>query len=256
MKIINIDLGNEFQEIQIMNLGDIHIGDANFDKKLLEDTIKLIQDTPNMFFTLNGDLINNAVRDSVSDIYSEEMPPQVQLELLIEYFEPIKHKLLGVVQGNHCERTYRQTGIDLTKVFSQSLGLSDRYSPEQLLIYISFGKNRHRESVRHTTSLFLTHVGGTKTRLVNLSDIVDADIFFRGHYHQPQVHKLDIFKTDIRYKTINQHTQIFAQNGGCLTYGGYGATKGFRPSTAVFPIVTVSIVGDKRKEYLNMEVRL
>ena len=35
MKIIKRDLGNHFQQIEIVNMGDLHIGDASFDEKIV-----------------------------------------------------------------------------------------------------------------------------------------------------------------------------------------------------------------------------
>ena len=252
MKIVKHDLGPDMDTIKIMNLGDFHLGDSQFDEKLARETIEMIRDTPNMFAFINGDMINNAVRDSVSDIYTEEMTPEKQVDKLVEMFEPIKDKILGITSGNHEIRTYKQVGIDVMRMFAKYLDLEDVYDMEQVLAFISFGQNKHRKDIRHTVSVFVTHQGGTKARLTSMSDIVDADILFRGHYHHAQIHKLDIFKTDSRYKNVKPSTQMFVQNGACLKYGGYGAMKGYRPLTSVFPYVNVSIIKDGKQERLEL----
>ena len=254
MKIIKHDLGNEFESIEIVNLADLHIGDAQFDEKLLDKEIKKIKDIPNRFVVLNGDLINNAIRNSVSDIYTEKMGPQEQLDYLVKKFEPIKHKILGISQGNHEFRTYKETGIDIVKLFAASMGHLDSYDPDGGVLFISFGKNKYRPEVRHTTSLYFTHIGGVKTGLTKMADVVDVDIYFRGHYHNVETKKMDVFRTDKRYKTIRKETKVFVQNGACLKYGGYSQMKGFAPGSSVFPVVKVSVVNDGNAELLDISV--
>ena len=163
-------------------------------KKLFKREVQKIKDTNNRFVILHGDLINNAIKSSVSDIYTEQMSPEQQLEYLIEAFEPIKDKILGISQGNHEFRTYKETGIDIAKLFAQSLGLKNIYHSDGALLFLSFGKNKYRDNIRHTVSLYFTHIGGSKARLINMSDIVDADIYFRGHYHNVEIKKMDVFQ--------------------------------------------------------------
>lgn len=255
MKIIKKDLGPDFQEIQIKLLADLHIGDATFDEKLLDIEIKEILETPNMFTILNGDLINNAIVGSPSDIYGEVYNPEEQLDILIKKFSPIKHKILGVSQGNHEFRTYRQTGIDVLKLFCVSLGIRDIYDAEGALLFVSFGKNKYREKIRHVVSIYFTHIGGSKARLVYMSDIVDADVYMRSHYHNVEIKKVDVFRTDKRYKTINRETKTFVQNGACMTYGGYGQMKGYAPGSSIFPVVVSSIVAIGNQEKVVVSVR-
>lgn len=256
MKIIKHDLGNKYQKIEVVNMGDLHIGDIGFDEKLLDKEIAKILDTPNRYVVLNGDLINNAIRHSVSDIYTEDLNPQDQLETLIRKFEPIKDKILGISQGNHEFRTYKETGIDIAKLFATTLGLRKIYDPDGALLFISFGKNKYRDAVRHVSTLYFTHIGGTKAKILAMADVVDADIYFRGHYHNVDVRKLDIFRSDKRYKTINKETKTFVQNGACLKYGGYSQMKGFAPGSSVFPVVSIEIVSEGNKEYLDITVSL
>jgi len=256
MKIIKHDLGNKFQNIEIVNMGDLHIGDPAFDEKQLDKELKKIKEIENRFVVLHGDLINNAIRNSVSDIYTEEMPPEKQLEILVEKFEPIKNKILGISQGNHEFRTYKESGIDILKIFAQALGLKDYYDADGALLFISFGKNKYRDNIRHVLSLYFTHMGGNKNRLIDMADIVDADVYFRGHYHNVEVKKVDVFRTDKRYKTINKETKTFVQNGSCLKYSGYIQMKGYAPGSTVFPVINVKIVSDGPGEVLDVSVNL
>ena len=88
-----------------------------------------------------------------------------------------------------------------------------------------------------------------------MSDIVDADVYMRSHYHNVEIKKVDVFRTDKRYKTINRETKTFVQNGACMTYGGYGQMKGYAPGTSIFPVVVSSIVAVGKQEKVVVSVR-
>ena len=60
--------------------------------------------------------------------------PGVQRDFIIKLFKPIKHKVLGVTQGNH-ER--RLEDVDVAKDIAVALGVP--YRAEGMLLKISFG---------------------------------------------------------------------------------------------------------------------
>ena len=72
MKIISKDLP-QFDNLEIYPLADVHTGDPLQDRKRLDNFIKKILIQDNRYVIVNGDIINNAVRHGVSDIYAEEL---------------------------------------------------------------------------------------------------------------------------------------------------------------------------------------
>lgn len=113
--------------IKVYAIADVHLGDALCDLDGIRKLCAEIERDEDAYCVLCGDIFNNAIRDSISDIYSEQLFPQQQLDLGIELFKPIANKILGVVGGNHEKRTQRQTGIDMTAVFCELLGIGERY---------------------------------------------------------------------------------------------------------------------------------
>jgi predicted MPP superfamily phosphohydrolase len=141
MKEKTIKLNVPNNNFQLMVLGDIHIGDPLCDLQLVKNTIKYIKETPNCYVILNGDMINNALKTSKSDIYTETMSIEDQQDLLIELLEPIKEKILFICSGNHEYRTHLAAGINPLRYVARELGIpKDCFSDyESYLLTIQFG---------------------------------------------------------------------------------------------------------------------
>ncbi len=57
-----------FESLELYPLADVHFGDPKTDEELFKRFIKFISDQPNRFIICDGDLINNAIKTSISDI--------------------------------------------------------------------------------------------------------------------------------------------------------------------------------------------
>lgn len=245
MKVISVDLGQELSSVRIIPLSDMHIGDGHVNIKKLQETIDYIKTHDDVYTIVNGDNIDNAVRNSVSDIYGGVMNPMDSLEKLYEMLLPIRKKILVMTTGNHEARTYKQTGIDVTRNIAWRLGLEDNYAPENYVLFVSFGQpHTTRETRRYTYSLHGTHgsggggrlVGGKLNALERLAGNIDADIYLHSHTHVPATFKLDFIRTDTRTRTIRQVTKMFVNTNAWMNYGGYGEVFNFKPST-ISPVV-------------------
>ena len=128
MNCIKIDLPKELTEIEIHTLADLHMGDKFCDYQEINRQIEAIKNTPNAYCILNGDLMNNATKTSISDSYAEQLTPMQQIGQAVELLKPIRDKILSIQSGNHEKRTYRKEGIDLTEIVARELFLLDRYS--------------------------------------------------------------------------------------------------------------------------------
>ena len=126
MKAIKIDLPREHKNIEIHIFADEHIGDDLCDLDSLKRRIKYVAETPNAYCILNGDILDNATTDSVGDTYSQTYSPLMQLELAVELFTPIADKILLITHGNHENRTYKKSGINISQLIATQLNLLDR----------------------------------------------------------------------------------------------------------------------------------
>lgn len=253
MKTIRIDLPRDLNSIEIVPIADAHIGDSLCDTELLKREIDYVKNNKNVYAILNGDLLNNAIKTSVSDIYSEKLSPMEQLEMAVKLLRPIADKILCVTSGNHEDRSYKTDGIDLTRVLCRELGLEDKYSNASALLFIRMGElkayetNGSGKNRKVCYTIYVTHGsgGGGKTgskanRASELASIIDSDIYITSHFHTPIAFKEAFHRTDVRNSTVSLVDKLFVVTSSFLNYGGYGEKFNFRPSSKQNPHILLS----------------
>lgn len=244
MKVLKHDLG-DFEEIEILPIADLHLGDIRSDYKRIMGYLDYIKEKPNAFTILNGDLMDAAIKSSIGDTYGASLQPMEQLRECVKLFEPIKGKILAVLHGNHEARIYRSDGLDLTQIMCNQLGL-DCYADTGALLFVRFGKlpdhKYHSRPVCYT--IYATHgAGGGRTeggkvkRLSDLSAIVDADIYIHSHTHLPAIFKTAFYRVSTANSSVQICDKLFVNTGATLEYGGYGETNGYKPASLETPLI-------------------
>ena len=245
MKVIKIDLPSELTEIELHTFADEHIGDELCDMKRLQERIEYVKNTPHAYCILNGDIMDNATKTSVGDVYTQVLSPMDQLKTAVELFEPIKDKILCISHGNHENRTYKGDGINLTAILAEQLGLTDKYSPISAVIFLRFGKlpsHSHGRKVLYT--LFVTHgnrsgrgVGSKAKILADMAATIDADIYIHSHTHVGLITKRGYFRTTQQNSSVAFVVKLFVNTAANLNYGGYGEAAEFEPSSKDTPVI-------------------
>lgn len=252
MKIIKLDLPRELLEMEIHPFADEHIGDEHCDMKRLLERIEYVKNTERAYCILNGDIIDNATRTSIGDVYMQELNPMAQLQRAVDIFEPIQNKILCITHGNHENRTYRNEGINLSYLLAKQLGLSDRYTPTSAVLFLRFGEvsRGQKESngsgkvrkVCYTIYVLHGQGGGRKEgakaiRLADMASIVDTDIYIHSHTHLPMVMKEGFHRIDTKNSAVAHVTKLFVNTAANLNYGGYGEAAEFKPSSTDTPTI-------------------
>jgi predicted phosphodiesterase len=248
LKIIKIDLPKQIEKIELFTFADEHIGDEHSDLESLKRRIEYVANTPNAYCVLNGDIIDNATKTSIGDVYANEFNPMQQLEEAVKLFMPLKDKILAMTHGNHEARTYRKEGIDLSYLLAIQLGIFERYSPTSALVFLRFGKSRnHGGDSKQCYTMFMLHGsgGGRKEgakaiRLADMSSIVDADIYIHSHTHLPMIMKQSYHRIDKQNSMVRIVEKLFVNTAANLNYGGYGEAQEFKPSSKTSPIIYLS----------------
>ncbi len=162
LHVIRVELPKQQNEIEVHVIADVHLSDPNCDIRGVQKRVADIAAKDNAYAILAGDLIDNATRSSIGDIYSTQLSPMEQIKLANKTFAPLKGRILCAVPGNHEERTYRADGIDITWLIANELGAGDRYAPDAALVFVSLGENSRRKSEgRQTTySIYVNHGNG------------------------------------------------------------------------------------------------
>lgn len=251
MNTVKIDLSKDLTGIEIHTLADLHMGDAHCDHAEIQRQIKAIKDTVNAYCILNGDLMNNATKTSISDSYAENLTPMQQIGQAVELLSPLKDKILSIQSGNHEKRTYNKEGVDLTEIVARELRLVDRYSKTGNLIFIRFGWDSNH-CRKQWYSIYANHGagGGRKEgakaiRLADMASIVDADVYVHSHTHLPMIMKQGFFRVNAAASAVTHVTKLFVNTSSALTYGGYGEAFEFKPNSKDTPIIYLD--GTKKK---------
>lgn len=251
MKSVRMDFPAEWNECNVYTLSDLHIGDAHADDAEIQRRVDEAKGDPHGVVILNGDLMNTATRNSVSDVYSEVRSPMEQIEYLCKMLKPIKDKIVGVTTGNHEARVYRTDGIDTMRLVCRELGIEDRYAPDGIVIFLRFGiKNgHHRHKDRNPAQMYVLYAthgsgGGRKEgakaiRLADMASIVDADVYLHSHTHLPMVMKHGYYRTNPFSSTVTIVERLFVNTGAALGYGGYGQAQEFKPASMSTPVITL-----------------
>lgn len=246
MVTIKRTIEGDFNEIVLYPIADTHWADPHSNHKRIMEDIAYIRDTPNVFCILNGDLMNCAIRNSISDCYGETLSPMQELAKCVEIFAPIAHKVICVVPGNHEERHYKTNGIDITRLFCRELHIEDRYSPTVAFVFLRFGhqaeSSRRGRPMLYT--LYVTHGngggrkdGGKIQRLADYATVCDADIYVAGHTHLGASFKKGFVRANPTQSTVTNGVHLFVNTCASLDEGGYAERLGLDPPCLDRPLI-------------------
>lgn len=123
-KTLKLDKGKQYASVVF--IGDVHCGSPQFDQKKFLDILDYCYKN-NLYVLLMGDLVEIGTKDSVgAGVYEQEYPGQSQYEKMVEWLYPLAQKklILGLHHGNHEERVYKVSGINISKMMARELGVS------------------------------------------------------------------------------------------------------------------------------------
>lgn len=258
MKAIKVNLSRDIKTAEVHIFADLHIGDKFCDLESIKSRIEAVKNNKNAYCILNGDIINNATKTSISDCYAEALTPMEQIQRYVELFEPIKDRIIAITQGNHENRTYIKEGVDISELCARQLGLQDRYSRSGAVIFLRIGdiKRKTHANQQVCYTIYCTHGagGGRKEgakaiRLADMASIIDVDIYIHSHTHLPMIMKQAFNRIDTHNSTVNCVNKLFVNTSASLNYGGYGQEKEFKPNSKDCPIIYLNGI---KKEFTAM----
>lgn len=213
--------------IRLYAVADVHIGARECDLQGFEKFLARVQSEKDSYIVLVGDIISNGLKDSLTNVYEETMPPSAQVEKAFELLEPVKDKILGVVGGNHELRSRKHVDLDPMYTICVMLGIGHLYRQNIafLRVILQNGNTKTRYAI------MLTH---GKSRAKNEKfpayvEGIDATIF--AHTHTPDVR----MPASIRFGTNNKisvHHTVTMTACSWLKAGGYSLS-GLYPPQAV-----------------------
>ena len=250
MRIVECNLSREFEKVEILPLADLHMGDSKLKREMFDEFIDYVLAEPYRYVLCGGDLMNNAIKSSVSNIYEECMTPSQQKKSLKKELSPIKDRILVMVEGNHEARTSKETDQSPMEDIAEFLNVP--YCEDEVILKVTFGKVRGKEGKRQCYTIYTTHGNGGGKRpgsAINNIELValgtEAHVFIMGHIHKKIAYKHGYRKIDLRNNKIIECERLFVFTSHWSGFGGYAAKKLFTPSS--LGTVPVILYGHKKK---------
>ena len=227
-------------DITIYPVSDVHLGSLEHNSDEWNKFVEKIKNESNSYIILNGDLMNNATRSSVSNVFDDVLRPREQKARLIEYLKPIKDKILCAVSGNHERRSGKDADNDPMYDIMCKLDLEDVYRQNTAFLKLQLGSKRDIDKrLGNTYTIVITHgtgggiyTGATVNRNERFGYTIDnLDCLIVGHTHKGTVSKPSKIVIDPRNNVVLFKPFTVVSTQSWLTYGGYAMQKMLLPSS-------------------------
>lgn len=232
---------------EVVFIGDVHWGSQQCNKNKFLDMINYCY-INGLYVFLMGDLIEMATRDSIgAGIYEQEFIGQNQVEDMIRILKPLATQklILGLLQGNHEERVYKSTGINISRIMANVLDvpyLGDacwnlfKVKNQSYYVYTLHGRTNAR------------YEGTALTALERLSSSFNADLVAMGHAHK--LISSHIINQDVRNNCVIERKKFLLITGSYLSYDkSYAQTSGLNISKIGSP--KVKFFSDKKDIHIS-----
>ena len=240
-------------DLTIIPISDVHLGAAEHMEKEWASFCENVLSDPGVRIILVGDLINNATRNSVSNVFEETMRPREQKKMMTQMLMPLRDRILASVSGNHERRSLKDADDDPSYDIMCKLDLEHLYRENIAFIKIQMGKARADGLANPTYTLVATHgagggiyTGAAVNRNERFGYVIDGmDCLIVGHTHKPFVTQPSKIKINPYNNTVSMRPFKVVSTTSWLNFGGYAAQKMLLPSSHA--VQTITLTG-KRKE--------
>lgn len=150
----------ENQDITIIPVADVHLGAKECMEQEFFDFLKMVESSPDIYLVLAGDLINNATRSSISNVFEDRYRPSEQKKMMAKLLEPVKDRILCAIPGNHEARSGKDADDDPMYDIMCKMDIEDRYRENLAIVKIRMGDNRSHGEKNPTYVLAVCHGAG------------------------------------------------------------------------------------------------
>lgn len=211
-----------------------------------------------MFLILGGDLINNATKSSVSNVFEETMRPADQKREMAKILAPVAHKILAAVSGNHERRSGKDADDDPTYDILCKIDREAVYRENIAFVKLLFGNQEGNGAQNPTYTLVVTHgagggmlTGSSVNRGERMGYVVDgADCFIFGHHHKPFVTQPGKIFIDRHNNRVSIKPFKVIGMTSWVDYSSYAAQKMLLPSTHC--LHTLTLCGNHKEMVVTM----
>lgn len=216
--------------VNIVAIGDFHIGSPQFNKDFFKQMLKQIKDLPRKRIYLMGDLLETSSKNVGDSAFQQECSVEDQKEYLINNIKPFKDDIVCYCMGNHEYRVNKEFGFNIVKDICREMGV--QYCNQNI---DTFKINDF------DFSIFTRHGKGSSQRkhlamgkLEKGTQDIIADVYLEGHNHRlAWWHELKRFPTG--YKRV-----YYGYTGHFLGYEGYADQQYLQLEPPSWQLITVN----------------
>lgn len=222
------------EDIILYAVSDPHFGSIEHNEAGWDAFCKEVVAQPNAYLILGGDLINNATKSSVSNVFEDVMRPREQKQRMAEMLSPLKGKIVCIVPGNHENRSLKDADDEPTYDIACKLDIEDVYRPHMAFMNIKIGDDSHS-----SYNFVVTHgagggmfTGAAVNRNERFGNIIDGlDCLIVGHTHKGTVTRPSKLVIDPKHGMVYQREYLVVSMVSWMEYGGYAMSKMLLPSS-------------------------
>ena len=225
--MVEFTLPKDVKHAKIYGLADLHLGSHECDLDLFYKWRDEVLNDPNAYVVIVGDLLDWGLKNSKTNIYEATMTPLQQKEFLYELLKPIKHRIIGIVPGNHEYRGNREVGTCPLYDVACRLGIEDVYRPNWCVIKFGLGDKRGHSVVYG----IVLHHGASNNKMTKFCENIDGvNLFISGHTHETMFVPKSKTVMDLRNRQIRVEPYLRVVVPPFQKYGGYGIRGAYTPS--------------------------
>ena len=213
----------------------------------------MVENTPNAYLILAGDILNNATKSSVSNCFEDIYRPAEQKKLMAKILEPVKDRILVGTNGNHEDRSGKDVDDDpLYDIFAK-LDIEDRYRKDLAVVKIKIGPERQTSRTNPVYVFAVTHgsgggaqTGGAVNKAERYAYCLDGvDALITAHYHKPLNTVPSKYRVDAHKNIMKEVPFDVIIATSWTSYADYAAKKMMPPTSRVIQKITL---GGNKKE--------
>lgn len=225
----------------VVLFGCVHIGHKNADLKMAKRYVDFVKRSKG-YAILLSDNFENVIPRKGHMMFDQVMRPQEQLDYGEELFYPIRKQIIGLVQGNHSNRTRHEAGLDMDYELAKHLGLKTKYFENQGFVNARAGKINYAIAFKHGSGVGSNTFGNS---VILMRHFPEADICACSHTHE-LAHTSRGFWRMKGGKRIRQVVEL-VNTGSLLDYPSYADEAYYAPQKKGFAIVWLN---EKTKEVI------
>jgi predicted phosphodiesterase len=252
-------------DITIVPISDVHLGSPGCMEQKFMEFLETVKNTPNLYLTLGGDLIDNGTRSSVTNVFRATMFPSEQKKMMAKLLEPVRDRCLCFLPGNH-ERRNRDVDDDPCYDIAAKLDLEHLYRENIAFLKIQLGRENYENGLRMngllrpTYTIVVVHgsgsgggvlTGGAVNRSERFGCVIDGmDALIVGHTHKPYTTQPGKIQIDPRNNLVTMKPFKVICATSWLEYVGYAARGMMLPSSHC--LQTLTLRGNKKEILVTM----